>query len=55
MDFMEWVLDISGIALACFLLGFCGSLGMVCAFWCGTRLFEDEEDEEESGHGVIGH
>jgi hypothetical protein len=49
MDFVEWMVEVSGIALGCFLLGFCGSLGMVLAFWCGSRLFEDSND------GVIGH
>ena len=51
MDLMDWLLEVSGVAMACFLLGFCGSLGMVTAFWCGSRLFDDEDDR----HGVIGH
>lgn len=51
MDIIDWVLEVSGIAMACFLLGFCGSLGVVTAFWVGSRFFEDIEE----GSGVIGH
>lgn len=44
MEFVEWVLEVSEIATACFLLGFCASFGMISAFWLGSRLFEDKEE-----------
>ncbi len=51
MNLMDWAVEISGMAMACFLLGFCGSAGMVTAFWLTSKWFEDEDDK----HGVIGH
>lgn len=51
MDFVDCVIEALEIATYCFLLGFCGSAGMVSAFWVCSRFFEDEDDR----HGVIGH
>ena len=51
MDLLDWLIEASGIAMACFLLGFCGSLGVVTAFVVGSRFFSDLDDR----HGVIGH
>ena len=60
MDILDWIIDVSEIAIACFMLGFCGSLGVVTAFVVGTKFFRDWEDREDredrnDGHGVIGH
>jgi len=54
MDIFDWIIEASGIAMACFLLGFCGSLGVVTAFVVGSRFF-GEMDDRNDGHGVIGH
>lgn len=51
MEILDWIIEASGIAMACFLLGFCGSLGVVTAFVVGTRFFSDSDDVG----GVIGH